>query len=131
MVRKYTPQKNKLELEIKKERFNIDAFDPTLLKRIEIHRKTLNEQGAKLQNQNKEISIEELESALEESIKLCVDVIDDLLGEGSTERIFKDEPISFLDAVDIATFIFQEITEYIVVDVAKKYNPNRAARRSE
>lgn len=131
MAKKYIPRNNNLELEIKDELFSINAFEPTLLKRVEEHKKALNEKGLELETKRDDLDVKELEVMLENAISLCVDIIDDLLGENSVKRMFKEEPINFLDVVDISAFIFQEITEYIVVDVANKYAPNRADRRNK
>lgn len=80
---------------------------------------------------NKLNKLNKLEKELEQAIQLCVDVIDDVLGKGATKKIFKDRAINFLDAIEVAGFALNEITDYMVEDIANKYSPNRAQRRAK
>ncbi|HSH35518.1 DUF6673 family protein [Schnuerera sp.] len=131
MVRKFEFKNNDLELDIAGEKFYIDPFQPDLFNRIEEGKTKLLEEGDKLKSLDDNSTTQDLEKGIEQAIKTCTTVIDSLLGENSTERIFKERRISFLDAVDVAHFIFIEIESYIQSDVVNKYSPNRAQRRSK
>lgn len=131
MARKFNFKSNFLNLDIAGEEFEIDVFQPDLTKRMDDHRKELLEQGEALTSlRENNASSEELEKELEKAINLCVGVVDDLLEEGATKRIFKNRKINFLDIVDVSNFVFEEIDSYITDDVSTKYL-NRAQRRSK
>lgn len=132
MARKFEFRNNELELDIAGEIFKIDVFEPTLSRRINAHGKRLKEKGEHLTKRLEEgLADAELEKELKGSIQLCVEVIDDVLGEGACKKIFKDKPINFLDAVDVANFVFTETNSYIEKDIMNKYSPNRAQRRAK
>lgn len=131
MARKFEFKDNVLKLDIAGNIFEVDVFEPTLSRRINKHKIRLGEKGGHLTKKSDEgLYVKELEKELEESIQLCVGVIDDILGEGACEKIFKDRAVNFLDAIDVANFVFAEIDNYIQNDLAKKYSPNRAQRRA-
>ena len=68
--------------------------------------------------------------AMEEMIQVCIEAIDIMLGEGATNKIFKDRKINFFDCIDIINFVTSEIQKKRN-DKMQQYSPNRAQRRAK
>lgn len=50
--------------------------------------------------------------SVERSIKEVLELLDDMLGKGSIDKLFADREISISDVCDLVTFISTEINEY-------------------
>lgn len=132
MTRKFEFRNNDLRLDIAGKEFTVDAFEPDLLERVDAGRIKLAEKGKELQTLSEEgITRGELKGKMEESIKACLEVIDGILGEGASQKIFESREVKFLDAIDVSHFIFNEIADFINKDITNRYSPNRATRRSK
>lgn len=135
MARKFefNSRKNRLELDIAGEEFIINTMDPLWLRKVDEGKKKLKESGDELTKFSKKdnADIDGLEEIMNRSIGICVEVLDALLGENATKRIFKDNPIAFLDIVDVISFVFEEADEYMEKDIVNKFSANRAQRRGK
>ena len=127
MVKKFEFGKNLLELDIAGEVFKIDTTDPKLIENAEEYGKEMQEYANKAEERAKEIGNAK---AMEEMIQICVDSIDIMLGEGATEKIFKDRKINFFDCIDIINFVTAEIQQ-ARNNKLQQYSPNRAERRAK
>lgn len=135
MARKFdfSSNENILVLEIAGEEFEVDVMDHLWLQKVDEGKKKLKESGDNLSEfSKKEESAKDFDGLgelMKESIGICVDVLNDLLGEGAAERIFKDRVVRFLDAVDVIHFVFQQADDYMKNGLTNKFGINRAQRR--
>ena len=115
-------EKKGLELDINEIKFFVEVDDPLFFAKLESFSKTLLEINSRYKDTK---NIEEVVKNAESIMNACSDGIDSLLGEGSTEKIFGDRPISFLDITDLSHFVFTEISNYVNKDLMSKYSPQR------
>jgi len=52
---------------------------------------------------------------------LCKNIIDEILGAGAFEKIFKNRALSINDCVDVTTFIIKELTTFNAIETP--YSP--------
>ena len=123
MTRVFKFQERKgLELDINGIEFNVDVSDPLFLGKLEIFSKALLEINKRYEDTE---NVKEVVKNAESIMNACADGIDNLLGEGSTKRIFGDRPINFLDIAELSQFVFTEISNFVNEDMLSKYSPQR------
>lgn len=115
---------NTIELDIAGEIFSVE---PTLaVANVKNTAKRVVEQAAAFEG--KDDTLEAIES-------ICVAItgaVDEILGKGSCERIFKDRTVTFYDCMDLYKFVTEEINTYVAQkNAAYKSTVNRAQRRSK
>jgi len=115
-------EKRGLELDINEVKFFVEVDDPLFFAKLESFSKTLLEINSRYKDTK---NIEKVVENAECIMSACVDGIDSLLGEGSTKKIFRDRPISFLDITDLSHFVFTEISNFVNKDILSKYSPQR------
>jgi len=131
-VFKFERNKNRLELEIEGNQFELAILDPVWLKNFEDSRAKILKASEGLTDikANPDATMGDLTEKIQEAIELCVLVLDSLLGEGATKKIFKDNPITFLDIVDVIHFVFEKGDDYLQNKAIQKFSANRAQRRA-
>lgn len=127
MVKKFEFGKNLLELDMNGTMFKIDTTDPTLIENAEKYGKKMQEYAKIAEKRAEEVGNAK---AMEEMIQVCIEAIDIMLGEGATNKIFKDRKVNFFDCIDIINFVTSEIQKKRN-DKMQQYSPNRAQRRAK
>lgn len=127
MVKKFEFGKNLLELDMNGTMFKIDTTDPTLIENVEKYGKKMQEYAKIAEKRAEEVGNAK---AMEEMIQVCIEAIDIMLGEGATNKIFKDRKVNFFDCIDIVNFVTSEIQKKRN-DKMQQYSPNRAQRRAK
>lgn len=97
---------NKLKLTIEGNDFYVDASDPILLKHIE-------EYAVKAQEIGKEL--QEVDANTEHILKMLKFMgkyIDIILGDGACKQIFKNNRMNVYDAIELLTFVLDEISKF-------------------
>lgn len=123
MARKFEFRDHKTKLDIAGEEFYIDVTDTNLLDRVL-------EFGKKAQEVRTSNSEEGYVEDLKRSMVFLQESIDSILGEGASNRIFKDRKVSFFDLLDVMAYIKDALLE----GREQKFNqyiPNRAQRRAK
>lgn len=124
MVKKFEFKNNDLELDIAGNKFCLDTTDPTLIEKVLEFAKEAEAKAEELKN--KDDYVEELKT----TIQFCLEAIDNILGEGSSEMIFQGRKVGLFDALDVLNYIIQSVKKGRE-DKFKEYSPNRAARRAK
>lgn len=114
--------KDDVQLNINGEEFSFDSTDIELIKGLE---KFANESQEYADSLSKRTDYVE---ALKEATQYSLDAIDSFLGEGSSKKIFKDEKVSLIKAMNVINYISDE-TKKARSESMNKYSPNRATRR--
>lgn len=127
MVKKFEFGKNLLELDMNGTMFKIDTTDPTLIENAEKYGKKMQEYAKIAEKRAEEVGNAK---AMGEMIQVCIEAIDIMLGEGATNKIFKDRKVNFFDCIDIINFVTSEIQKKRN-DKMQQYSPNRAQRRAK
>ena len=123
MGKRFEFRDNRLKLDIDGNIFEIDTTDPELVGRVHEFTVGAQEMASKLSQK------EHYAEALKEAIQFCLDTIDSILGEGSSNKIFAGRKVSFFDCLDVIEYITTEINADRESRF-QKYSPNRAARRT-
>lgn len=124
MAKKFVFKDNNLKLDIAGNIFELDTTDVELIRRIQEFSREA-QQIAQAMTEKDDYA-----EALEDTIRFCLDTIDNILGEGSSEKIFTGRKVGLLDCLDVIQFITAEVNE----DRASRfqvYSPNRAQRRAQ
>lgn len=100
---------NLLELNIAGEVFKIDAASEQTVAALQ----ALETGSQEYAERAKSITPSEHASFMAELRGFLADCIKSILGGDSIDRIFKDRPVSYFDALDITRFIGQEIPKHI------------------
>lgn len=124
MVKKFEFKNNDLELDIAGNKFYLDTTNPTLIEKVLEFAKEAEAKAEELKN--KDDYVEELKT----TIQFCLEAIDNILGEGSSEMIFQGRKVGLFDALDVLNYIIQSVKKGRE-DKFKEYSPNRAARRAK
>lgn len=120
----------KKDLEIKfpgGEIFTIDTEDPDFIEALQNFQKQATAESTRL----KAYTGDSYADALRDATKFMVSAIDNILGDGACERIFKGKKIRFSDTLDVVMFIQSEVSENQGNSI-EKYSEyaNRAQRRA-
>ena len=113
-------KKNNLELDIAGNKFSI-AYNEKLMHKINKTSKDISERIGKIKESKGNVGI------FDELIGICTKVIDDICGEGATEKIFTNEEHTILDYCDVILYISEEINKFNK-NVSNKYSVNRAVK---
>lgn len=124
MARRFEFRDNTLKLDIAGNIFELDTSDIEVIERVQAFSKDAQKL---VQEMNKK---DDYVEALKETIQFCLDSIDSILGEGSSEKIFSGRKVNLFDCLDVISFIATEVNR----DRAARfqaYSPNRAQRRAQ
>lgn len=108
---KFKFKNNSLELEIENEKFFVTIDD--------------------FRDANKYLEIAERAQSLkdtdsvEEVLKLMRELIDGILGEGATDKIFKNREFNITDSIDLIVFLNEEINKFKNEKLRIVYSPYR------
>ena len=116
--------KDDVQLEINGEEFSFDSTDIDLVIGIEKFATESQDFATELSKRTDYVE------ALRESIQFSVDAIDNILGAGASNRIFKDTKVSLVKAMSVINHISEEIGK-ARAESMNKYSPNRAERRAK
>lgn len=61
----------------------------------------------------------------EDLLNLIREIVDEILGEGATNKIFKDRPLNISDGIDLIIFLNQEINKFKAEKLNAIYSVNR------
>lgn len=131
---KFKFQKSSIDIEIEDHVFTVDASNEGLInksKDLGVHAVEL---GQKMEALKEGKDIEAIEAAVQEIINFCANAIDELLGDGSYNKIFEGRKKNFMEHLDCWGYIMSELNKATMEyadNVAEKYSPNRAARRGK
>ena len=115
-----------IQLKIMGEEFSLDSSDPALIAALKKFEVEGQEFAKKMEKDKQKTEVDRIV----EMAKYCVVVIDSILGENASKKIFKDTPVTFFKAIGIIRYISSEI-DTGTDKVLDKYSPNRAQRRSK
>lgn len=125
MVREFRFEDD-VQLKIMGEEFSLDSSDPSLIETL----KKFEEEGQEFAEEMKTNKTKTEVEKIVEMAKYCVTVIDSILGENASKRIFKDTPVTYYKALGIISYIGDELNAG-TDKVLAEYSPNRAQRRSK
>ena len=127
MTRKFEFRDNKLELDIAGNLFKISVNPNTLHQIRDI--------GTRAQQVSKNLAGEESVEKLEEAIDFLMDVTDEILGDGASDKIFADREDDIFDCIDVLNYIVEEVKAFRGVAAPPKAEEtvplNRAQRRAK
>lgn len=124
MANKFEFKSNDLELDIAGKLFYVDTTDPELIERVLDFAKGAQTMAEELKG--KEDYVEELKG----TISFCLDAIDSILGEGSSDKIFEGRKVGLFDTLDVISYIVNSMNEG-KDNKFLEYSPNRAQRRAK
>ncbi len=102
MPKKFEFENSLLQLDICGEIYEVDIYRPDFQEGLAVVVEKAN--GIKTENPS--------ESEVKQIMKLCVESIDKILGDGAVFRIFADRIVNFPDLIDLMCYIQQELMEY-------------------
>lgn len=123
MVREFRFEDD-VQLNINGAEFSFDSTDMDLIKGLE---------KFAIESQDFAETLSKREDYLEaakEAITFSLTAIDSFLGEGASDKIFKDTKVSIVKAMDVINYISDEVGKARANSMTK-YSPNRAQRRSK
>lgn len=123
MARRFEFRDNRLKLDIAGNIFEVDPTNPRLIQEMQTF-------SVEAQKKAEELSKrKDYAKALEEAIQFCIDVIDKILGEDASKKIFANRKVTFFDCLDVINFVVSEVNEFRQQKF-QQYSPNRAMRRA-
>ncbi len=108
---KFKFKNNSLELEIENEKFFVTIDD-------------FRDANKYLEIAEKAQSLKDTDS-VEEVLKLMRELIDGILGEGATDKIFKNREFNITDSIDLIVFLNEEINKFKNEKLRIVYSPYR------
>lgn len=108
---KFKFKNNSLELEIENEKFFVTIDD-------------FRDANKYLEIAEKAQSLKDTDS-VEEILKLMRELIDGILGEGATDKIFKNREFNITDSIDLIVFLNEEINKFKNEKLRIVYSPYR------
>lgn len=108
---KFKFKNNSLELEIENEKFFVTIDD-------------FRDANKYLEIAEKAQSLKDTDS-VEEVLKLMRELIDGILGEGATDKIFKNREFNITDSIDLIVFLNEEINKFKNEKLRIIYSPQR------
>lgn len=113
--------KDDVQLIIYGEEFSFDSTDVELIAKMENFAITSQAKSEELTKGKKNVE------ALEDVIQFALDTIDNFLGEGASERIFKNTKVTLNRAIAIIDHIVEETNKSRNINF-EKFSPQRAKR---
>lgn len=114
-------KKNNIELDIAGNKFAV-VYNAKLVGKMKQTGKEISDKVGKLKDG------EYGPEVLDNLIKMASKAIDELCGEGASEKIFGDSEHTILDYYDVLIYLTDEIKKF-KGSTLEKYNPTRAKRK--
>lgn len=124
MTKQFEFKNNDLELDIAGNKFYLDTTEPSLIERILEFAHGAEAMGNDLKGK------EDYVEGLKEAIAFCLEAIDSILGEGSSDKIFEGRKVGMFDCLDVMSYIVDSVNEN-KDNKFLAYSPNRAQRRAK
>lgn len=102
MAKQFKFRDHRTEIKIEDQTFHVDGTDPKILRKLENFGREAQEQSFLT---GEESRVEEVEKTME----FMKSSIDDILGEGASEDIFRGRSVSFFDMLDLLEFLKDQI----------------------
>ena len=121
---KFEFRSSSIRLEIAGNIFQVDAGNPGLVERVRefgIEARTY----ASGLDQEKDISVQ-----LEAAVSFCDRALDEILGAGSSTKIFADRGRNLFDRLDVLSYVIDEFNAF-QKEHARQYSPDRVAHRAQ
>lgn len=123
MSKKFKFKDNSLKLEIEGHEFTIDVDEYIgNVEKVEY----FTNMAAKVQGLTGKDKNE-----IEKIIKVCTEAVNEILGEGAIDKIFEKNKMTPLRLIELISFLSDEINEFRIDNVMKKYRVTASAVKDE
>ena len=103
MAKKFVFQDNGTVLDFGTAKFTVDISNPDLIDKILVFAKEATKKAKELEKE------EDYVKGLREVISFSLGTIDNILGKGASDKIFKGRTVSMLDALQVLDYITTEV----------------------
>lgn len=115
-------------MKILEKEFEIDFYDADTMEKIE----TGMENVSKVIKENSVAKSQKTSTAIRKACNVIFDFFDDVLGEGTSKKIFGNKTSLTICIKAYEDFInAKKEQDKVFEDISKKYSPNRATRRAK
>lgn len=104
-MKKFDFNKNNVELEIGEAKFSVNLGDPTLITRLRNFSQKAKANAAAITTDQDPVK------TINDTFNFVSEALDNLLGAGATDEIFKGRKTSAYDAMDVLVFVVNTIQE--------------------